>query len=288
MQSQPLNAYFSGREYASTMALKQDLREMIQKIALLGLWRSTFFEHAAFYGGTALSLLHGLERFSEDLDFSLLSANPDFRLEKYFDAVLRELEAWGIQADIISVQKQNSKIESAFVKANTLQNLMNLQLPEPLIKRLHRDEISTIKLEIDPEPPGEFDTEIRYILDPIPFGIRIMSLPDLFAGKMHAVLARAWQSRVKGRDWYDLIWYIKKASKLNLKHLEARLQQSGHLPDDQELSAELLKKLLAKRIEMVDFKQAAADVRPFIANPKELENWSKDFFAMIINQLQDL
>ena len=285
MQLNPLSSYFSGREYSSTLALKQDLREMIQKISLLGLWRSTFFEYAAFYGGTTLRLLHGMERFSEDLDFSLLKQDPDFRFDAYFPAVVKELEAWGIQASILGVQKQNSKIESAFVKANTLQNMMNLELPEQFIKSLHRDEISTIKLEIDPDPPSGFATEIRYVLEPIPFGIKIMSLPDLFAGKMHAVLARAWQNRVKGRDWYDLIWYIKKGSKLNLKHLEARLKQRGHLDASAKLSPELLQKLLAEKIETVDFKQAAEDVRPFIADPREVENWSKELFEALLGIL---
>ncbi len=209
MINSPLHSILGFSQAKNPDQYRQRLRELIQQLCLLGLWRGSFFEHAAFYGGTALRMLHGLDRFSEDLDFSLLKAKPDFRLASYLDFVRRELEAWGITSQTGLILKQDSRIESAFVKTNTLQTLLKLEVPATELKSLHRDEVSNVKFEIDPFPPCEFHSESRYVLEPIPFSVRVMSLPDLFAGKMHAVLARGWISRVKGRDWYDLIWFVR-------------------------------------------------------------------------------
>src|ERR1700674_4330427 len=101
------------------------LKEILQELALLGLWRAKFFEHAAFYGGTALRILYGLDRFSEDLDFSLLAPNPDFTLSSYTHAIEEELNSAGIHASVNSkIKAQESNIDSAFIKANTLINMI--------------------------------------------------------------------------------------------------------------------------------------------------------------------
>jgi predicted nucleotidyltransferase component of viral defense system len=254
----------------------------------LGLWRGSFFEHAAFYGGTALSMLHGLDRFSEDLDFSLLQENPDFRLAAYLDYVSRELAAWGISAEMDIAAKEHSVIESAFIKANTLSTLMQLQVPSSEIKSLHRDEISSVKFEIDPHPPCEFDSICSYILEPIPFSVRVMSLSDLFAGKMHAVLARGWKSRVKGRDWYDLLWFVRNGSSLNLHHLEARLRQSGHWTAGDTMCTDSFRVVLQERINQIDFTRAKEDVLPFIPNVNAVQNWSRELFLNLVERIQIL
>jgi predicted nucleotidyltransferase component of viral defense system len=265
---------------------RRRLRELMQKICLLGLWRGTFFEHAALYGGTALRMLYGLDRWSEDLDFSLLEEKPDFRLKSYLRYVRQELEAWGIKAEVDISEKKTSPIESAFIKANTLKTLIDLKIPSSQLNRLHRDELSSVKFEIDPHPPCGFESENRFLLDPIPFSVRVMSLPDLFAGKMHAVLARGWASRVKGRDWYDLIWFVRSGAHLNLPHLEARLKQSGHLKQIPSLDAESFRTLLRDRIARVDFIQAKHDVLPFAPDPAALQNWSKELFADLVERIK--
>lgn len=285
MNVSPLRSFFPTNVVKDANLYRQSLRELIQKLCLLGLWRGGFYEHGAFYGGTALRMLHGLDRWSENLDFSLLRANPAFSLATYLKHVSQELEAWGIAARVDVSDKKDSQIESAFIKAKTLKSLINLEIPPSELRNLHRDEISSVKFEIDPHPPCGFVSESRFILEPIPFSVRAMSLSDLFAGKMHAVLARGWLSRVKGRDWYDLIWFVSSGVKLNLTHLEARLKQSGHLQVATTLRPEFFRDILRERICKIDFTQARDDVMPFIPNPITLQSWCTELFLSLVEKI---
>jgi predicted nucleotidyltransferase component of viral defense system len=252
------------------------LKEIIQEIALLGLWRAKFFEHSAFYGGSALRILYGLDRFSEDLDFSLLKKDQNFKLVDYPQAILAELSSFGFNVEIIEKQRQTN-IKSAFIKADTKLYDLNVNLtPNKKLK---------IKFEIDTDPPGKFETETRYLLEPIEFYVKTYSKPDLFAGKLHAVLCRNWKMRVKGRDWFDFIWFIKKDIPVRLAHLEERMKQTGHLPIDTVLSLDILKSLLKKRIEELDIKLAKNDILPFISDTERLNVWSKEFFLDILSTL---
>jgi predicted nucleotidyltransferase component of viral defense system len=281
MRNNALNQIINEQKPNTIEDYKKVLREILQKICLLGLWRGGFFEHATFYGGTALGMLYGLDRFSEDLDFSLIEPKSDFELNSYLSFVQKELSAWGIAADVSISDKTDSKIESAFIKTNTIKALLELSIPKNKVTSLHRDEVSKVKFELDSQPPCPFSYEFKYILEPIPFSVGVMSLPDLFAGKMHAVLARSWQNRVKGRDWYDFIWFVRNKIPLRLTHLEKRLQQSGHLSPGFQLSVSHFRKLLEERIHFVDFSQAKQDVLPFIANSASVENWSKELFLQL-------
>lgn len=262
------------------------LKEIIQEIALLGLWRSKFFEKAAFYGGSALRILYGLDRFSEDLDFSLLETDIHFSINKYCKAVTDELSSFGFHVTVQSKTKNTvTNIDSAFVKTNTLNNLITIDIPESFTDRLHSGKLLKIKLEIDTDPPGHFKTEAKYIFQPIPFSINTFTLPHLFAGKMHAILCRTWQNRVKGRDWYDLVWYVGKGVTISLKHLESRMRQTGHLKEKETLTEPALKQLLYKQISNTDFSQAVNDIQPFIKDSSRLEIWSKDFFNAVCEKM---
>ena len=184
------------------------LKEIIQEIALLGLWRSKFFEKAAFYGGSALRILYKLNRFSEDLDFSLLNRNVNFSLKPYCSAVESELKSFGFSVFVeTKIKKIETNIDSAFIKAGTLKNMLLIDIPVALSKKIQSGKLMKVKLEVDKDPPGDFKTEAKYLFQPIPFSVNTFALPYLFAGKMHAVLCRTWGTRVKGRDWYDLTWY---------------------------------------------------------------------------------
>lgn len=199
------------------------LREILQELALLGLWRGKFFEHAAFYGGTALRILYGLDRYSEDVAFPLLEPDPNFSLVPYGEALLREIGSFGLGIEF--EQKENlgeTAIESAFLKANTHSQLLTIEADPELLPGLHPGAVLKIKLEVDRDPPGGFQTESRYLLQPIPFAVRTYRLPDLFAGKLHAILCRKWGTRVKGRDWYDLAWYAGRHPQVRIRHLETR------------------------------------------------------------------
>ncbi len=259
------------------------LKEIVQEIALLGLWRAKFYEKAAFYGGSALRILYGLNRFSEDLDFSLLKSDEDINLSKYHKAIEIELTSFGLNVDVIPKTKTNrTQIDSAFIKAGTLQNMISIEVPVNLRKKIHKNKVIKIKFEVDKDPPEGFDTEAKYLLQPIPFSINTFTMPSLFAGKMHAVLCRKWQHRVKGRDWYDLVWFTGRNTLLNLKHLESRMKQSGHLKQQDILTKTKLLKLINNKIDNVDFLLAKDDVKNFIKDQDALKVWNKDFFRDIV------
>ena len=262
------------------------LREILQQITLLGLWRSKFFEHAAFYGGTALRILYGLDRYSEDLDFSLLKPDPQFSLDRYNTSLINELSAFGVDVQVEVRQKlRPTAIESAFLKANTRELLISIEIDQNLLSQVHADQKIKIRYEIDTDPPGGFNTESKYILTPIPFAVRTYALPDLCAGKMHALLCRKWQNRVKGRDWYDLTWYIAHHPVLHLSHLEQRMIQSGHWSRSEKLTKEALMNTLVEAIETLDIQSAKREVSQFLLDPTRIDIWSKEYFLDIINKL---
>jgi hypothetical protein len=263
------------------------LREIMQEIALLGLWRSKFFEKAAFYGGTALRVLYGLDRFSEDLDFSLLAKNGDFDLTAYGDALKRELASFGFAVEIESRAKPASAaIQSAFLKADTRTQMIAVEFDKGLVQTIPRNQVLKIRLEIDIDPPPGFSTEVRYLLRPVPFAVRTFSLPDFFAGKMHAVLCREWRSRIKGRDWYDLVWFAAYHPELHLAHLEQRMRQTEHWAGSAPLTAGDLRDLMARRVDGVDIDQIRREVEPFVKDAAALAIWTKEFFLDVASRIK--
>ncbi len=262
------------------------LREMIQYIALFGLWRAGFYEYAAFYGGTALRILHGLPRFSEDIDFSLLAENRIFSLEPYLSGLKTELAGFGFEVDVAGKESGSGSIESAFIKANTRTHVLQVAAGPEIADAVPSNRLMKVKLEVDTSPPGGFDTESLPVLDPVPFYVRVFSLPDLFAGKLHCVLFRKWRGRVKGRDWYDLIWFLRREVPLHLSHLEKRMRQSGDWAGESPLKKDDFLHLYRERIERVDFSQAINDVLPFIRDPRELDIWSRDFFLSLTGRFR--
>lgn len=263
------------------------LKEIIQELALLGLWRAKFFEHAAFYGGTALRILYGVDRFSEDLDFSLLEPRGDFELQPYLDAIKMELNSMGFAVDVEErIKNQQSSIESGFIKAETKEHLIRFEVPEAISTRIHHRERLKIKLEVDTDPPGGFETEAKILLQPIAFSVKTYKLPDLFAGKLHVVLARAWlNERVKGRDYYDFVWYIGRDIPVRLSHLEQRLRQTGTWTSKKAMTREDLLNLLEEKFSRVNIDQAKRDIMPFIRDPDAVALWSKEFFVSLLPRL---
>jgi hypothetical protein len=263
------------------------LREILQQIALLGLWRSKFFEHAAFYGGTALRVLYGLDRYSEDLDFSLLQAAQPFSLEAYGNALRREIGSFGFEVSFESHRRNpDSAIESAFLKANTLQQLLVITAGMDLTGHLPANQVLKIRLEVDTNPPGGFETESRVVLLPVPFAVRVYSLPDLLAGKMHALLCRKWKTRVKGRDWYDLVWYLGHHPRLRLSHLELRMRQSGDWIGAASLTRSDLLDRLHVAIRQLDVTRARQEIERFVRDKSSLALWSREFFLEIVDRIE--
>jgi len=273
----------------STRDYENALKEIIQETALLGLWRSKFFEKAAFYGGSALRILYGLDRFSEDLDFSLLEKDEHFSLGAYCRATKDELTGMGFSVSVEQKKKTlATHIDSTFIKAGTLENLLVIDFPRSAKKNVHAGKLMKIKLEVDKTPPGGFTTEAKYILCPMPFSVNTYTLPSLFAGKMHAILCRPWATRVKGRDWYDLVWYVGKNVPVNLTHLESRMKQTGHLTADEQITEGSLHHRLQKRIAAIDFASARKDVELLVKDRAALTVWSKDFFSDVCRRISSM
>jgi len=251
------------------------LHEVMQQITLAGLYRGGFFDKAAFYGGTCLRIFYGMQRFSEDMDFSLLQPDENFRLENYFDTITSEFKAVGRDITIIKKEKKTqTNVESAFLKDNT--DVYNLSFStEKQIK---------IKIEVDTQPPAGFTTEYKLLLLPFSFMVRCYTLSDLYAGKTHAFLFRNWKTRVKGRDWYDFEWYVRNNVSLNFNHLQKRVEQMKNV-SEQDFTLEIFKKKLKERIERTNIEVVKNDVGPFLKNQSEIEIWSTEYFLQLVDMM---
>jgi len=266
---------------------KSAVKEVMQEIVLCGLSRAGFFQKAAFYGGTALRIFYGLDRFSEDLDFSLLSPDPDFPLSDYIPTLRREVAAYGLNVEIAEKEKtKDSAIRSAFVKGNTREHMLLFYESPADAGSITGNEVIRIKFEVDIHPPAGAGIEHRYRLLPAPYELALYDMPSLFAGKVHAVICRAWKNRVKGRDLYDYVFYLSRSASLNTEHLKARLVQSGVWESDAPFTLTDAKRLLCDRFAAIDYAQAREDVRPFIRDASSLNLWSADFFCQITEELR--
>lgn len=273
----------TGEEYV------QALREILQEIALLGLSRAKFFEKAAFYGGTAMRIMYKLDRFSEDMDFSLLLPNKDFDLGAYENAVVRELKAYGFESEFRPKEKvEDSAIKSAFLKANTKESLLAVEASPEIVQRTNRSQNLKIKVEIDTDPPPDFKTEVLQLYNPIPYSVKTYVQEDLFAGKMHAVLFREWRSRVKGRDWYDMLWFMRREIKLNLHYLEQRMRASGNWTGENGLTEKKFMSLCMDKINNLNIESAKEDIEVFLHDPRSIEAWSQEFFRGVVKKIEIL
>ena len=275
-------------EIKSEDELINALKEIYQEIALLGLYRSGFFQKAAFYGGTALRIIHGLDRFSEDLDFSLLQKDLEFDIEDYFPVVIEEFEALGIKVTLRKKSKTNqSAIESAFLKNDTSIHTLDIEAEElsDMLDGIHHGKRLKIKFEIDTNPPLGFQTAPYTLLLPTTFNVIAMTLPNLYAGKLHALMFRSWKNRVKGRDWYDFEWYVKRGVKVNLEHLKERMVESGDFDRGDALTGDIVKELLESKTENLDIDQAKNEVQVFIKEKSRLDFWSRDYFKILVERI---
>lgn len=260
-------------ETSSSESMRNATLEVIQQVTLAGLQRGGFFDKAAFYGGTCLRIFHGLRRFSEDMDFTLLRKNETFDIEDYFPAIISEFQSLGREVNITKKEKKNfGKVESAFLKDNT--KVYNLSF--------QTEKSYKIKIEIDTDPPLGFKTEPKLLLQPFSFFTRTLSLPDLYAGKMHALIFRKWKNRVKGRDWYDFEWYVRKGIKLDFSHFKERTLEFNGL----DITKDEFMRLLKNRFNETDIEMVKKDVRPYLIDPREIEIWSNDYFLQLADMIK--
>lgn len=261
------------------------MKEIIQEIVICGLSRGGFFNEAAFYGGTALRIFYGLNRFSEDLDFALLKPNKNFDITKYFSCIENEVHAYGLNLRILEKEKtKNSNILSAFLKGDTKEHIL-IFFSENNLQTNNSIKDIKIKFEVDINPPDGANYEFKYKLLPSPHQVRIYDSSSLFAGKIHAILCRIWNNRTKGRDLYDYIFYLSNEIGVNLNLTREKLIDSKFIDKDEKFDLNILKEMLNKKFENLDYNSAKADVISFIEDNKSLELWNADFFIEITKKL---
>lgn len=264
------------------------MKEIIQEIVICGLSRGGFFNEAAFYGGTALRIFYGLNRFSEDLDFALLEPNKNFDLSKYFSFVEKEVLAYGLNLKIETKEKtKDSNILSAFLKGDTKEHIF-IFFPNENMKNTTSLKNIKIKFEVDVNPPSGATYEFKYKLLPSPHQVRLYDEASQFAGKIHAILCRNWNYRTKGRDLYDYIFYLSKETKVNLKLIKSKLVESEAITEDSEFNIDILKELLNNKFKEINYTVAKEDVIAFIEDTDSLNLWNEDFFMDITKRLESV
>ncbi|MBO6261978.1 MAG: nucleotidyl transferase AbiEii/AbiGii toxin family protein [Bacilli bacterium] len=262
------------------------IKEIIQEIVLSGLSRGGFFDKAVFYGGTCLRIFHHLDRFSEDLDFALLERDDSFNIEEYFPSVKKELAAYGLEMEVNRKHKtsEEKEIQSAFVKGNT-QMLVLTFFPNDKVNDIVSNQSVKVKFEIDTDNPSGGIVESKYSLLPSPYEVKVFDKTTLFAGKVHAIICRDYKNRVKGRDYYDYLFYCARDVKLNLKYLENKLKNSKKIDNSVVLDITLVKKMLKDKFESLDYEAAKKDVSNFVKDQSSLDIWGKDLFLSTLDKL---
>lgn len=273
MKNDIYDSMLSAYDLSTEQQKRNAIFEVNQQVILAGLYNGGFFDVAAFYGGTCLRIFHGLQRFSEDMDFSLLAPDDKFDFTKYFQPLIDEFAIVGRDVEIKKKDKKNfSKVESAFLKDNTDVYDISFQT----------DKSIKIKIEVDTQPPLHFRTEQKLLLQPHSFMTRCFVLPDLFAGKMHALVYRVWKNRMKGRDWYDFEWYVRHNVPLGFTHLAERALQFNN----EKIEPDTFIAQLKDRLASANLNQVKSDVLPFVRNPKELDIWSNDYFVQLADWIK--
>ncbi|MBM3198486.1 MAG: nucleotidyl transferase AbiEii/AbiGii toxin family protein [Chlamydiae bacterium] len=261
---------------------EQALREVLQEVILVALWRGKFFEHAAFYGGTALRIFYHLDRFSEDLDFTLLVPDPHWSWASFEAVVKQELASFGFEVSFMEKEKKTgTAIKSAFLKTGTVQELIKIGIRTPLLKGVHPDRLIRIRVEVDTDPIAELTYEQKFLSQPIAISVKCVSEVSLFACKMHAALFRAWRGRVKGRDWYDVVWFARRKTPLDLV-LFSKLHG-----ENSTLTLEGFQKLAEERVNQLDISSAVEDILPFVRDQEAVQrSWTREFFLYWISEIQ--
>jgi len=272
-------------EYKPAGVLDEEnaLKEIMQEIVLFALWRAAFFSVAAFQGGTSLRILHGLNRFSEDLDFILLKPDPQFKWQPYLDDIARTCEDFGIEPELLDRQRMDKNVKTALIKDTSIANQLNLHLYNQ-----QRGKKLTIKLEVDTNPPEGSGLGYTYLSFPVDYEVCHQDLNSNFALKIHALLCRPF---LKGRDWYDFNWYVAKGVTPNRALLENALIQYGPW-QGKAISIEnnWLFNNLRKKIISINWTDAADDVARFLKPIEQpsLQLWSERFYLHKLELLNEL
>lgn len=279
MSTEIIQQRLKSYHYNTILDQENALKEIAQEIALMSLSRSGFFDIAGFQGGTCLRILYGLNRFSEDLDFVLEKPNPAFNWEIYIKNMKDDFKTYGYILDTVNKMNADKIIKTAFLKAESEGGVLIIH-----DARTNKPKLQ-IKLEVDSNPPQDAQFELKYLDFPSVYSVKCQTLPSLFASKCHALLCRPY---VKGRDWYDFIWYIAQDIPVNYPLLSHALAQSGPWKNNIPtlVDATWVSQALRACIERIDWDQAKQDVARFL-NPTEvqsLRHWNTAFFLSRVDK----
>ncbi len=266
----------------SKQAEENAIKEICQEVALAGLSRANFFKIALFQGGTCLRIMHGLQRFSEDLDFIMLNADDQFNWDFYLQSIKTEFEAFGLSLEVTDRSDADNTIKKAFLKESSFGKILTLNYPRSVSDK----QKILIKLEIDTNPPKGSIPETHYLDYPYPFPVVTQDTSSLFAGKCHALLCREY---VKGRDWFDFIWCLQNGHQVNYTLLKNALEQCGPFQGtDIDISANWLISALENKINRIDWKLAREDVVKFISEDfiHTVENWNNQLFLALLRKIK--
>ncbi|MFQ5771936.1 MAG: nucleotidyl transferase AbiEii/AbiGii toxin family protein [bacterium] len=245
------------------------VREFLQLLVLRIIYETNYFQYISFIGGTSLRFLYQLQRFSEDLDFSV-TQKKGYDFKNLMRSLEYHLQKFGFHVEIKS--KEQKVVHSAYLKfVHVLQQFD--------ISRM-KDEKLSIRIEIDSNPPDGWQNEMSVINDFFIFPVWHFDLPSLFATKIHACFFRKYK---KGRDYYDLMWYLSKKILPNFLLLNNAIKQT----EDVELKIEKgnFKQFLHKRIEPADFSYLRRDVEPFLVNNTDVNLINGEVFSELIDAL---
>jgi predicted nucleotidyltransferase component of viral defense system len=273
------------REYAPSTAIEQEnvLQEMMQHFVLSSLGRAGFFNEAAFHGGTFLRIVHHLNRFSEDLNFVLKKPAGEFQWQRYLNRVVKDCTAEGIHFELQDKSTADSAVKNAFLKTDSIGKLLLIDLPHSR----YRKQKLKIKLEIDINPPEGSAFETHYLAFPVMTALTTQDLPSAFASKTHALLCRTY---IKGRDWYDFLWYVNRNIRPNLELLAHAIDQVGPWAGQSiDTTPKWFMEQLCETIRSIDWTAAKNDVERFLpaSEQESLKLWNSDFFLYHADKLKN-
>ncbi|MCQ2802249.1 MAG: nucleotidyl transferase AbiEii/AbiGii toxin family protein [Bacilli bacterium] len=267
--------------------IKNSMKEVIQRIILCGLAKDDFFRNAVFYGGTSLRIFRGLPRFSEDLDFLMTNCSTEFDFKKYLLQAKETLSSFGLECELSSKQKkQETSVESYFFNFN-LKMLVEITYPK-FTRKIISNEILSVKVEIGKNGIFEGNFENLLLFKPNLCFVKTFDMETLFASKLIAILNRKWDSRLKGRDFYDYLFYLSKDTKVNLSFLNNGLRKFGYLDSNEQFSLDTLKKVLIDKFNEVNFDECKKDVLRFIKNNDSIiSGFNKETFMVSVNMIKE-
>lgn len=269
--------------------LLQKIKEIFQEFVLHGLFKGGFFDKGIFYGGTALRILHGLDRFSEDLDFTLEEPNENFFWVDYRKHIVKIFESCGIHENSIFFgDERGNNIKTTWLKIPY--SAINVAINDPEFLLNPPNKFARVRIEIDPNPSGFYSTEVKQLNVPPTIPIKTYTRENLFAGKLHAVLCRKWgriaPGRNKGRDLWDFLWFLERNIPVNVIYLKEKMVQTGDFQKNKQLNEQIIKNLLEDKFNEINFEHSKADIKPFISDIKVLESWNAEYFNTFLEKLK--